>query len=310
MKEECHLRLVQCVPNFSEGRDRRVIDALVDAVRGYRAVALLDVQADPDHNRSVLTFAGPGEEVLGAAMAATRVATALIEMDKHHGSHPRIGATDVVPFVPVGGTTPEECVALAHRLAAQIAGGLGIPVYMYGLAATRPERQVLADIRRGQYEILKDEIALPHRHPDYGPPVMHPTAGATVVGARLPMVAFNVYLEAISVEKAKAIARSVRERSGGLPRVQAIGLEVAGGEVQVSMNLLDTGVTSIWKAADEVGRLAAQAGGRITRTEVVGLVTLDAVAGALSEALRCPGLVDQVLEGRLARRMPEPDTQP
>lgn len=299
------MKLVECVPNFSEGRDRRVVEALVEAVKSRPAVVLLDVQADPDHNRSVLTFAGPGNEVLEAAMAAARVAAGLIDMDKHSGSHPRIGATDVVPFVPVGGTTPEECVDLARQLGARIAAELDIPVYLYGLAAARPDRRNLADIRRGQYEGLRREIGLPERMPDFGPPRMHPTAGATVVGARLPMVAFNVYLEGLTVDGARSIARAVRERSGGLPRVQAIGLEVAGGGVQVSMNLLDTRQTSIWKAASEVRRLAEQAGGRMTRTEVVGLVTLEAVASSLAEALCCPGLADQVLEARLGRQAAE-----
>ncbi|MDP2872814.1 MAG: glutamate formimidoyltransferase [Bacillota bacterium] len=293
--------LVECVPNFSAGRDRVVIDALAQAVKSRDAVSLLDVQADPDHNRCVLTFVGPAQEALEAALAATRVATGLIEMEKHSGSHPRIGATDVVPFVPVAGTSLDECVLLARQLGARIAAELDIPVYLYGAAAVRPGRVNLADIRRGQYEALKGEIALPERMPDFGPSRMHPTAGATVVGARLPMVAFNVYLGGLGVSEAKGIARAVRERSGGLPRVQAIGLEVAGGQVQVSMNLLDTRTTSIWKAAAEVRRLAEQAGGHVTRTEVVGLVTLEAVASALTEALNCPGLSDQVLEARLAR---------
>jgi len=292
--------LVECVPNFSAGRDRMVIDALAEAVRSREPVSLLDVQSDPDHNRCVLTFVGPDQEVLEAALAAIRVATGLIEMDKHSGSHPRIGATDVVPFVPIGGTSLDDCVLLARQLGARIAGELEIPVYLYGAAAARPERVSLADIRRGQYEALKNEIALPARMPDFGPARMHPTAGATVVGARLPMVAFNVYLGGLGVSEAKAIARAVRERSGGLPRVQAIGLEVAGSEeVQVSMNLLDTRATSIWTAAEAVRRLAEQAGGRAIRSEIVGLVSLDAVASALSEALSSPDLSGQVLEARL-----------
>jgi glutamate formiminotransferase len=292
--------IVECVPNFSEGRRQPVIDALAATVRGVPAVRLLDVQSDPDHNRSVLTFLGEPEDVLWAAMAAIRKATELIDMEQHSGSHPRLGATDVVPFVPVSGATLELCVGLARRLGERVAAELGVPVYLYGAAATRPERTLVADIRRGQYEGLKQEISLPERLPDFGAPTLHPTAGAIVIGARPPMVAYNVYLSSADLALAKSIAKRVRERSGGLPRVQAIGLEVKGGETQVSMNLLDTTKTSIWQAFAEVRRLAEAAGARVTRSEVVGLVTMDALVGSFAQAICCPELgVAQVIESHL-----------
>jgi glutamate formiminotransferase / 5-formyltetrahydrofolate cyclo-ligase len=259
------------------------------------------VQSDPDHNRSVLTFVGAPDPVLTAAMAAIRKATDLIDMQHHTGSHPRLGATDVVPFVPVAGSSIEDCVDLARRLGERVAAELDIPVYLYGAAATRPERALVADIRRGQYEGLRQDIGLPARQPDFGEPRIHPTAGATVIGARLPMVAYNVYLSGADLSVAKAIAKQVRERGGGLPRVQAIGLAVEGsGQVQVSMNLLDTRQTSIWRAFCEVQRLAAEAGAEVTRSEVVGLITLDALASAFAETIACPDLgAAQVLESHL-----------
>lgn len=294
------MAVIECVPNFSEGRRQPVLDALAGAVSGVEGVRLLDVQADPDHNRSVLTFVGQAPAVLAAAMAAVTTATELIDMEEHQGSHPRIGATDVVPFVPIAGATLADCAELARRLGSMIAEQLAIPVYLYGAAATSPERAVLADLRRGQYEGLKTEIALPERRPDFGPARMHPTAGATVVGARLPMVAYNVYLQGGDLRLAKAIARRIRERNGGLPGVQAIGLTVESGEVQVSMNLLDTSRTSIWRAFSEVARLAAEAGAVAVRSEIVGLVTMGAVAGALAEAIACPDLTSaQILESHL-----------
>jgi len=303
------LQMIECVPNFSEGRRPEVIDALAAAVNGVTGIKLLDVQSDPDHNRSVLTFVGAPEPLITAAMAAIRQATRLIDMESHTGSHPRLGATDVVPFVPVAGADIDTCVQLARRLGERVAAELGIPVYLYGLAATRPERAVLADIRRGQYEALRDEIGLPHRAPDFGEPRLHPTAGATVIGARPPMVAYNVYLKGADLALAKSIAKRVRERGGGLPRVQAIGLEVESGEVQVSMNLLDTSQTSIWQAFSAVQRLAQEAGAAVARSEIVGLVNLDAVTGSFAQTIACPDLGPaQVLESHLiglAARPPE-----
>lgn len=294
------MRVIECVPNFSEGRRMWVVEQLQKAASGVGGVAVLDVQADPDHNRSVLTFVGSPAAVVEAALACAREATELINMETHQGSHPRIGATDVIPFVPVSGTSLEECAELARELGRKLSEELGIPVYLYGAAASRPERASLPDIRRGQYEGLKESVATPERLPDFGPPQLHPTAGATAVGARLPMVAFNVYLKGADLRVARSIARRVRERGGLLPRVQAIGLEVGEGETQVSMNLLDTGVTSIWRAFTAVRGIAGEAGAEVVRSEVVGLIGAAAAAGSLAEALCCPGLApEQLLEVRL-----------
>lgn len=295
------MQIIQCVPNFSEGRRKEVIARLGAAVRGVPGIRLLDVQSDPDHNRSVLTFLGPPEPLLAAALAATRVATETIDMEQHTGSHPRIGATDVVPFVPVAGATLDQCVQLARRFGELVASELQIPIYLYGAAAQNDQRVLLANIRRGQYEGLKSEIEQSSRRPDFGEARLHPTAGATAVGARPPMAAYNVYLSGVELAVAKRIARAVRERDGGLPGVQAIGLDVAGTEqVQVSMNLLDTDKTSLWRAYREVRQLAEAAGGTVVRSEVIGLVTLSAVTGSLSEAIGCRELdARQVLEAHL-----------
>lgn len=295
------MQIIQCVPNFSEGRRKEVIARLGAAVRGVPGIRLLDVQSDADHNRSVLTFIGPPQPVLAAALAAMRVATESIDMEQHTGSHPRIGATDVVPFVPVAGVALDQCVQFARRFGELVASELHIPVYLYGAAAQRDERVLLANIRRGQYEGLKAEVDQTGRRPDFGEPRLHPTAGATAVGARRPMVAYNVYLSGVEMAVARRIARQVRERDGGLPGVQAIGLDVAATEqVQVSMNLLDTDQTSIWRAYQEVRQLAEAAGGTVVRSEVIGLVTLSAVTGSLAEAIGCHELAArQVLEAHL-----------
>lgn len=277
-----------------------VVDRLAAAASGVCEVTVLDVQADADHNRSVLTFVGPPPAVVEAALRCAREAAELIDMETHRGSHPRIGATDVVPFVPVSGTSLADCAGLARELGCRLAEELGIPVYLYGAAASRAERSNLPDIRRGQYEGLKESIAAPEWRPDFGPSRLHPTAGATAVGARLPMVAFNVYLKGADLKVARSIARRVRERGGILPRVQAIGLEVAGGQTQVSMNLLDSGATSIWRAFSTVRELAEEAGAQVARSEIVGLLSASAAVGALAEALQCPELTpDQVLEVRM-----------
>lgn len=294
------MQVVECVPNFSEGRRGWVVDRLAETAAAVEDVTVLDVQTDPDHNRCVLTFVGPPRAVAGAALACAGVAASLIDMQVHRGSHPRIGATDVVPFVPVSGTSLDECAGLARELGREIAARLGIPVYLYGAAASRPERVSLPDIRKGQYEGLKDLISQPEWTPDFGPPRLHPTAGATAVGARPPMVAFNIYLQGADLRLARSIARRVRERGGLLPRVQAIGLEVEGGETQVSMNLLDTATTSIWKAFSTVKAMAEEAGAVVVRSEVVGLLTAGAVTGSLAEVLTCPALApEQLLEARL-----------
>ena len=287
-------RLVECVPNFSEGRRRDVVDALADAVTQFPHVQLLDRTSDADHNRSVLTFAGPPAQVADAAAAAVAVALERIDMTTHIGQHPRLGAVDVVPFVPLGETTMDECVELARGFARRIASDHDLPVYLYARAAARPEREVLADIRRPQFEGLPDLIGQAEHRPDYGPQRIHPTAGATVVGARPFLIAYNINLETRDVELAKRIARRVRERSGGLPRVQALGLYLEEGAcAQVSMNLLDHAVTPLWLVWETVGEQARAEGVEVRESELIGLAPLAALSEVAEHAGVDPNLPDE-----------------
>ncbi|MDQ3870425.1 MAG: glutamate formimidoyltransferase [Chloroflexota bacterium] len=270
--------LVECVPNFSEGRRAEVVDALAEAVGTTPGVLLLDRTSDPDHNRSVLTFAGEADSVGRAMEAAVGVALARIDMERHEGQHPRIGAVDVIPFVPLGETRMEECVALARHFGARIAARFDLPVYLYAEAATRPERRVLPDIRKPQYEGLKTLIAQPAWEPDYGPAALHPRGGAVAVGARPFLIAYNVNLDSEDVGLAKRIANRIRERSGGLPRVQALGLFLDDLRcAQVSMNLLDFSVTPLWQLWETVGALAAAEGVNVRESELVGLAPVAAL---------------------------------
>ena len=287
-------RLLECVPNFSEGRRAEVVDALAAAVAATGGVHLLDRTCDADHNRSVLTFAGEIEPVEAAMEAAVAVALARIDMNRHEGQHPRIGAVDVIPFVPLGETTMDEAVAAARRFARRIAARFELPVYLYARAATRAEREVLADIRRPQYEGLRDQIDQRGQEPDYGPARMHPTAGAVAVGARPFLIAYNINLDSSDVELAKRIARRVRERSGGLPRVQALGIWLEeGGCAQVSMNLLDTQVTPMWRVWQEVERLARAEGVRLRESELIGLAPQAALVDVADHFRVDPGLTPE-----------------
>jgi glutamate formiminotransferase/formiminotetrahydrofolate cyclodeaminase len=291
--------LVECVPNFSEGRDRATIDALRAALTGVPGVKLLDVQADAAHNRSVYTFVAPPDAALEAALRAMRVATQRIDMTKHQGEHPRMGATDVVPFVPVRDVTMDDCVALARRLAERAAAELDIPVYLYARAATRPERERLPDVRKGEFEGLRERIGKdPAADPDFGPKRIHPTAGATAVGARPFLVAFNIYLDSADVSIAKDIAKQIRTSSGGLPAVQASGFEVAG-KAQVSMNLLDIDTTAPAMVFAAVERAARARGVEILKSEVVGLIPERGLVGAGAAYLKLPDPGDHLLEAKI-----------
>lgn len=264
--------LVECVPNFSEGRRAEVIDAIADRVRTTPGVHLLDRTSDPDHNRSVLTFAGSAPDVTDAMKAAVDEAIGLIDMNVHEGQHPRIGAVDVIPFVPLGQTTIEECVDLARTFGKRIADRFELPVYLYARAAIRSDRVALSDIRRPQYEGLNERMETPEGAPDFGPTHPHPTAGAVAVGARPFLIAYNINLDSSDLELAKSIARSVRESSGGLRRVQALGLYLADlGCAQVSMNLLDFAVTPIWNVWETVRDLAAAEAVELRESELIGL---------------------------------------
>jgi glutamate formiminotransferase len=295
--------LVECVPNVSEGRRGDVVDRLERAVRAIDGVRLLDRTSDADHNRSVFTFAGSAAPVEAAAHALVEAALGEIDMRTHRGEHPRLGAVDVVPFVPLAGTTMEDCVAIAHRFGRAVAERHRLPVYFYARAATKKERVRLPDIRKPQYEGLQDLMATTHV-PDAGPAKIHPTAGALVTGARPPLIAFNIELDTADVSIAKRIAKEIRESSGGLPAVQALGFELTGPpRAQVSMNLLDTSVTSLARVWREVEARAAAAGVRVLRGELIGLMPLDAAVGLAADTLRLEGLTrDRIIESHFIER--------
>lgn len=277
--------LVECVPNFSEGRRRDVVDAIAGRVSATAGVHLLDRSSDADHNRSVLTFAGTADAVTAAMESAVEEAIARIDMNHHDGQHPRIGAVDVIPFVPLSGTTMDEAIELARGFGQRIAERFDLPVYLYAKAALRSDREVLADIRKPQFEGLRALIHESGNAPDFGPARIHATAGAVAVGARPFLIAYNINLETRDLELAKGIARRVRERSGGLPRVQALGLELAElGCVQVSMNLLDFSVTPMWLVWQTVTELAYQEGVEARESELIGLVPLAALVDVADHA--------------------------
>lgn len=283
------MRLVECVPNFSEGRDPAIVQAIRDAIAAVEGAVVLDVSSDTSHNRTVITFVAPLEHAVEAAFAGLKEAAARIDLTKHQGEHPRIGATDVVPFIPLEGTTMEDCIALARALGERAARELQIPIYLYERAATRPDRVNLADVRRGEFEGLRDEIATnPDRAPDFGAPAVHPTAGATAVGARPFLVAFNVYLgSAANMPAAREVAKAVRHSTGGLRYVKALPLEV-DGQAQISMNLVDLDGTPLYRAYEMVRTEAAAHGVMSTWSEIVGLVPERALldAGARHVQLR------------------------
>ena len=267
------MKLVECVPNFSEGRRPEIVDAIRAAIAAVPAVHILDVSSDPSHNRSVITFVASVEHAVDAVFVGIATARDLIDLTVYQGEHPRLGATDVVPFIPLEGATMDDCVALARRLADRVGRELEIPVYLYERAATRPDRENLADIRRGEFEALRNEIGTnPARDPDFGPRQIHPTAGAVVIGARPFLVAYNVYLgPASNLAVAKDVAKAVRGSSGGLRYVKGLGLEV-NGQAQVSMNLVDLEKTPLYRAFDMVKTEAEARGVSPTWSEVVGLV--------------------------------------
>lgn len=291
--------LVECVPNFSEGRDASTLTALERALTSVPGVKVLDIQADPAHHRSVFTFVASPDAAVEAALRAMRVATERIDLTRHKGEHPRMGATDVVPFVPVRDVTMDDCVALARRLAERAAAELAIPIYLYAKAATRPDRERLPDIRKGEFEGLRDRIGKdPTADPDAGPRRIHPTAGATAIGARPFLVAFNIYLASAEVALAKAIAKQIRTSSGGLPAVQAAGFDV-GGKAQVSMNLLDIDITSPATVFAAVEREARARGVEILASEVVGLIPERALVGAGAASLKLADAPAHVLEAKI-----------
>lgn len=292
--------LIECIPNFSEARRPEVVQAILAAITSVPEISLLNHSSDNDHNRSVVTFVGPPVAVEEAAFKAIRKASELINLDQHSGSHPRLGATDVVPLVPISDISMEDCVKMARRLGERVGTELSIPVYLYEEAATRPERTNLENIRRGQYEGLKMEIETnPERKPDFGPTRIGP-AGATVIGARHPLIAYNVYLNSDDVSIAKAIAKKIRQSSGGLPSVKALGMLVEG-RAQVSMNLTNYHQTSVRQVVEAIRSEARQHGTEIHHCELIGLIPQEALIESAIGYLQLDGFQpEQILERRLS----------
>jgi glutamate formiminotransferase/formiminotetrahydrofolate cyclodeaminase len=303
-------KIVECVPNFSEGRRPEIVERIVNVIKSVNGVSMLDQEMDADHNRAVISFVGEPEAVVDAAFKAVKLAADLIDLTKHHGEHPRMGATDVVPFVPISGVTQEECIEMAKRLGKRIADELSIPVYLYELAATRPDRTDLAVIRKGEFEGLRDAIRTdPDRAPDFGRPELHPTAGATVVGVRAPLIAYNVNLATTDLKVAERVAKAIRFRDGGFRYAKALGFEVKErGCVQVSINMTDYTKTPLYRVFEAVRREAARWGVNVLESEIVGLVPQGALNACSRYFLQLNDFKrDQILENRLVPAKGLPD---
>src|SRR5256714_3841118 len=295
------MRLVECVPNFSEGRRPEIIAAIRDAIAGVEGVAILDTSSDLSHNRTVITFVAPVEQAVEAAFAGIRKAQELIDLNHHTGEHPRMGAADVVPFIPLEGTTMDDCIVLARSLGERVGRELQIPVFLYERAATRPDRENLADVRRGEFEGIRDQIGkTPHRTPDFGPNAVHESAGAVAIGARPFLVAYNVYLgPASNLPVAKEVAKAVRGSVGGLRYVKGLAFEV-DGQAQVSMNLVDTEKTPLHQAYDMVKMEAEARGVTPTWSEIVGLVPERVLFDAAARHIRLRNFsTDMVVEHKV-----------
>lgn len=274
-------KLVECIPNISEGRRPEVIEAVVDAVRQTAGVTLLDVSSDPSHNRSVITFLGSPEGVENAAVALAKKAAALIDLTKHQGEHPRMGAVDVVPFVPVKDMTKDECVALSQRVGQRIWEEAKMPVFLYEDSASAPHRVNLASVRKGQFEGMAEKVLQPEWEPDFGGRTIHPTAGVVAVGARMPLIAYNINLSTSDLSIASAIAKVIRRSSGGLDCVKALGIMLEDRNIaQVSINMTDFNRTPLYRVVELVKAEARRWGVTVVGTEVVGLTPMDALLDA------------------------------
>jgi glutamate formiminotransferase len=296
--------VIECVPNFSEGRDALVVQEIERAIASVSGSLVLHRTSDGDHNRSVITFAGTADDVVESAVRAAAKAAELIDLNRHRGVHPRVGALDVLPFVPLGEVTLEECAALAHRAGRRIWNELGIPVYVYEAAATRPDRIKLEHVRRGQFEGLRQTVLSDEsKRPDVGGPEFHPTAGAVIVGARKVLIAFNINLRTTDLEIAQTIARRIRASSGGLSGVKALGLPlVSRNLVQVSMNITDFHLAPLPLVYMEVARLAAAHGIEIAESELIGLIPREALEAAAAGFLKLSAFDSQrVIENRIER---------
>lgn len=295
------VKLIECVPNYSEGRRTDVIEAIVRPFKDVKGCYLLDYRADPDHNRLVVSLVGEPEALEKALIKSAKIAIENIDLNNHQGAHPRIGAIDVIPFVPLRNISMEECVEFSRKFADLFHKETGVPVYFYEESALRADRRNLEVIRRGQYEALKKEITKPERHPDIGAPELHPTAGATVIGARKFLIAFNVNLHTKNVSVAKAIARAVRASSGGFSAVKAIGLELREkGMTQVSMNIVDFEKNAMYRVLELIKAEAKRWGVLVAETEVYGIVPAAALLDSASYYMQIAGFdPDQVIELRL-----------
>lgn len=300
-------QLIECVPNFSEGRRQDVIEAIVKPFKEQKGCYLFDYRADEDHNRLVVSLAGEPQAICDAVMAASKVAVEKIDLNTHQGAHPRMGAVDVIPFTPISGISMEECVELSRDFGKRFHEELNVPVYYYEDAAIRPDRTRLEVIRKGQYEGLKEEISKPERHPDLGEPKLHPTAGATVIGARKFLVAFNVNLNTTDVEIAKTIGKRVRSSGGGFTAVKGIGLALEDkGMVQVSMNIVDYDKTAIYRALEFIRMEAARWGVTVNGTEVYGMIPIAAMLDSAAYYMQIDDFdPNQVLELKLLELMRE-----
>ena len=294
-------RIVECVPNFSEGRDLGKIEKIVNPFRGKDNVKLLDYKRDEDHNRVVVTVVGEPQAVKDSILEAMGIAIELIDMTKHRGQHPRMGAVDVVPFIPIKNVSMEEAVELAKEVAREASEKYGLPIFLYEKAATDPQRENLANIRKGEFEGMAEKIKLPEWKPDYGPAEIHPTAGATVIGARMPLVAFNVNLNTNRMDIANKIARNVRFLNGGLRYCKAIGIELKDrGMVQISMNMTDYTKTALYRAFELIRIEAARYGVTIAGSEIIGLLPMEALIDTAVYYLGVEDFsMDQILENRL-----------
>lgn len=293
--------MVETVPNFSEGRDLAKVERIVAAFRGKVGVTLLDYQTDEDHNRSVITAVGAPAAIKEAVLEAIGIAVEVIDMTHHQGQHPRMGAVDVVPFIPIRNMTIEEAVEISREVAREAAAKYNLPVFLYEASASRAERRNLSDIRKGQFEGMAEKIKHPDWRPDYGPAQIHPTAGVAAIGARMPLVAFNVNLGTDRLEIADSIARKVRHLSGGFRYCKALGIELKDrGMVQVSMNLTNTSKTSIYRVLEMIRVEARRYGVNVVGSEIVGLVPMEALIDSAAYYLRLEGFsMKQVIEARM-----------
>lgn len=295
-------KIVQCVPNFSEGRNKDIIEQIISEIKAVDKVKLLDYSMDKDHNRSVVTLIGEPEAVVEAVFKATKKASELINMSEHHGEHPRMGATDVIPLIPISDITMDECVELSKALGARIGSELGISVFLYEKSASSPSRENLAEVRRGQYEGMNEKLKQEGWTPDFGPTELNVKSGVTAVGARMPLVAYNINLATNNLDIAKKIAKAIRAKTGGFTYCKALGIEIKERDiVQVSINMVDFTKTPLFRVFDTVEREARRYGINVIGSEIIGLLPMEALIDVADYYLRLEGFdKNQILEKRMA----------